>query len=374
MTDFGEQPQPSPQEAHQSSSGVIQRITEPEHVGVAPARESVLSDIIVQAKAKGKKVDLGEPAIPSPDVTGGFIASGGQDAAGAVFYEGGRIDALLIAADGCSFGHEGNSVLAARNVVFTALDQGTDRIARQANLTRDQISPELEATLLSSHATIQQRFPNGATTAVVAALSQEATPNGQTETYLHYAACGDPQIQVISQDPRGRTRIWRVVQPADLLDRMIRAQGLKPESIEVSRATEERELAVTQFAQATGIPVEQARQQLTQTGIYTYLGGNETPQIRTSRINLSHDLRGHTNVKLMVCSDNAGEKITPEQIEAAYAKGTVDNETFARRLNSLMTQQDLDDGCLAITSVAVPEAEGGDSFIRRGVARLARGR
>ena len=99
----------------------------------------------------------------------------------------------------------------------------------------------------------------------------------------------------------------------------------------------------------------EAGRALTQSGIYAFLGGEADLGIRAFRVNLTTDRleKGHTEVKVIVCSDNAGDKVPDQELVRIYKESGGDNKKIAAGLNNLMRHRDQDDGCLAISDIVI---------------------
>ena len=108
------------------SAGVIDRITVTEKAGKTETKAAdVVHDVVIGAIPKSKKRILGERVENVPGFEGAKVAYGGQDAAAAEVFDGGRIQALLVAADGTSFGDSYESARAAQIAVDTVVKQKT---------------------------------------------------------------------------------------------------------------------------------------------------------------------------------------------------------------------------------------------------------
>lgn len=215
----------------------------------------------------------------------------------------------------------------------------------------------LANTLLFSHRIIVDQFLGGATTAVVAAISKEISRGG-AQIYLHVVYCGDPQVIIMSTDRAGRPKIRKIISPADQLDRTLRAklesQGQDLDSLAVNIALMERGEVIKEYMRTFNLTREEAEAMLTQSGIYAFLGYEHTnrPVVRGFRVNLSHDrfAQGETNLVVVVCSDNVGDKVPEDMIAEIYTSSR-GNHDLCLNLNQVMAKRNEDDGCLAVASV-----------------------
>ena len=225
-------------------------------------------------------------------------------------------------------------------------------IAGQANLGKDDILDKLERSLKVASLRVLRK-PLMAT-AAVAAISRERDTGGRIQTYLHVASSGDAQVIILGRDKDGNTGVTKIVEPADLLDRQLREKDFDMEEMPVDIARMAREQRVKEFAEQSGMSQEDAERVLTQSGIYAFLGGTDNnPKVRLQRINLSEDrfAKGYTDVRVLVCSDNVGEKVPEDKIIKAYAAGAKDNKAIVVELNRYMAEKDWDDGSISIASV-----------------------
>lgn len=318
----------------------------------------IVRDGVVAAIPKRDKVDLGQREFPLTGRPEARIAVGGQDAVGAVFIDGGGVQCLMAAADGCSFGGRRESARAARATVETALGLAPI-IAWDHNLSMEVLQDRLANILVASHGTIIEKHIGGATTAVVGAISREVGYRGKgPQIYLHVVYCGDPQVVIMSTDREGKPKIRRIISPADQLDRTLRAklesQGQDLDSLAVNIARIEREGVIQEYMRTFNLTYQEAEDMLTQSGIYAFLGYEFTnrPVVRGFRVNLSRDrlAQGETKLIVGVCSDNVGDKV-PEDVIAEIYTSSRSNRDLCLNLNQVMARRNEDDGCLAVASV-----------------------
>lgn len=339
--------------------GVSYPVNIPENVGVTeiPAT-AVVQDIYVEAVSKTGKENLTTEPYILRGKTGATLVTGGQDASGAEIFDGGRVQATLVSADGCSFGGKKESAEAARTATEACLYQ-TALIAKNPNLNRDEILEKMGDSLRSAQQRIKSEVgDNAATTIAVACIAQEKTENGD-KIYLYVTSCGDPEVTILSTLPDGSPKIRRIVEPADQVDKSLRASGLNLENLPVNQAREQRKKFIEERSVSMGIPFETAEQILTKSGIYGFLGGeNSDLQVRVFRVNISDSVfaNGETDVKIMVSSDNAGEKLSKKLVANVYkeTKG-LGNREFSKALDSIMSRRDEDDGSSAIATIVNPK-------------------
>lgn len=344
-----------------TAPGVLAKLGKPEYIGrVSINTAPIAGDIVVSAKAKSSKVDLGETITQAEN--GAVICQGGQDVIGAEMFHGGRIKCILVAADGCSFGDRVNSAKAARIAVEESLNHGR-RIANDLLLDRDGIMDQLDIAIRSAHARILQEVPGGTTTAVITALAEEIV-DGKPQLYLYVTSVGDPNVVVMGIDQNNHPQVRRIVEPADKADAMLRQKGIDPEQIANNLRVMERQKLIEEmtlnFVKNAGMAEDVAYatvvKHLTESGIFDYLGkdsgGTEgKANVRKFRVNLSADRRGYQNLKVMACSDNLGDKVGIDQLTEKYGNGTKSNEQMMAEFLKLMSEQDLDDGCGAVASI-----------------------
>lgn len=253
------------------------------------------------------------------------LAYGGQDCAGVLIIDNGRIQCVFAAADGCSFGDKKGSAEAAKIAV--------------------------KNSLIAAHEQIKNRGEGGVTTAVSGAVSLEKDEQGKEQIYLHYASVGDSQLILLATNPDGTPHLQKFVQPADVIEQYLRIEGFNYDSVQsLQQIKEARQRIVDKNGKTDNRVLSAAT-----AGINSFLGiseGNDGSG-QSFRVNLSADVfgKGLQNVKLIVCSDNVGEKIDEETVKAAYGFGRTSNRELAAKLNMAMAQKDADDGCLAVISV-----------------------
>lgn len=363
-----------------------QAVSHAEQIGITSREvQNTVQEVFVQTSShSSKRSELDGPLnVSIPDGKGGErllpakASRGGQDAAGAMVFNGGFIDAVLIAADGCSFGDKENTAKAAQLTVEKMLKVGRGIAGNSAysspdvdpETRRDNILKALTEGVIDSHRQIRSEAPGGATTLVTAAISREEVRPGKYEYYLYAVSCGDSQVMILSRDKHGNPQLRKLVAPADSLDKQMRDKFGDIEDWPVNLANLSREEIILEFAEKKGVSIKDARDALTNSGIYAFLGGNVPVDksandtktkasnlgIRSFRINLSEDrfTQGHTDVRVIACSDNAGEKIPETEIKKIYAESP-GNLEFTRRMNDLMTGRNEDDGSLVIAKVGAP--------------------
>jgi hypothetical protein len=336
--------------------GVIATVRNRELISpVTEANKTIATSGVVVACAESHKINLGEEIAHARGTFGALVAHGGQDAAGEALYTGGRVEAVLVVADGCSFGERTQTSKAAQLVVSTTLESTTN-LAKAKNASKETITAAGGEILHAAHRKIKADFPDGAATAMVAIVSEEAGEGGARQIYLHTAHTGDAQVIILAQHSQsGETRLEKINLPEDALDQMMMKQGVDLDNMPLWSAQQTREEQIRLMSDNAGITLEQARRVLTESGIYSYLGGtgDHAPNITSERANLSQDFFAHgwTNLKVIACSDNAGDKVSEDVLKTLYAQHSSDNYSFGKALGEYMVSQDLDDGCLAMVSV-----------------------
>lgn len=320
--------------------GVIERVKGMERIGVTEIRGATfVEDVMLGATAKTDKLDLGEGVASVQNVPEAKGTYGGQDAVGAVIFDGGRIQAMGVAADGVSISERQKSTTAARAVVDTVLREGRG-IAGQANLTRDDIQDGVERTLKVSHKRVCRLTGGGQAAAVSFAVSQELSG----EKYLYVAYVGDPQLTVFAIDSQGLPKVKRVISPMDIIDKMLRAKGVNVEEFNVRVADQQRAAMMQQYSRNTGIPAEQL-EAFFSGAISSTIGDRKEPTVVSFRVNLSQEYAGCSQVTLVGSSDNMGEKVPLEAVTRAYAESRGNNRRMCEVMNELMRRLDQDDGC-----------------------------
>lgn len=291
----------------------------------------------------------------------GELIRAGEDVVGAAIYgEECRIQALLVSADGTSQGAPGNSAEDANYAVQRALENGK-QIAQNPTISKGQIEEALRLDLQKTHEAIQKRYigiteqdQKGAATAIVAAISREPTSTDNKDNkdvYLHYAYVGDPNLVLLYTKTDGSVGIYRPIPPADQLDVVMRSKGFNVEKMALSDVSRERELIIQEFTQKLG-DRQKAIDFLTLTGIHSALGYSQQIDIRSGRINLSAEpkFRGVTKLWVSTASDNAGEKMSDDQLIWAYQQSQ-NPVLVAGQIAKLAENYNLDDHNLASANV-----------------------
>jgi serine/threonine protein phosphatase PrpC len=305
---------------------------------------------------------LGSGSKEHPQVPEAALLSGGQDAVGAEFFNGGRIVSLQVAADGCSFGDFHGSARAAQIAVEDMLGGGKE-IAARSDLSRQEIVQWMEATVRVANKRIQKEAPGGATALSAVALSSERV-SGRENIYAHIVGIGDAQVIIVGIKPTGEVKFSKVITPADQLTRIVRAKVANFYELNIVERVAAREKAIEDVMQAGNMDRARVEDLLgLGSAITSYMGSGErggadiTGKVNSDRINLTEDMfdRGYTQVKVIACSDNLGEKVEESDIIAAVT-GTKGNRALTERITALMGQQDADDGCMSVISVVQPQS------------------
>lgn len=166
---------------------------------------------------------------------------------------------------------------------------------------------------------------------------------------------GDSQAMILGSDVSGTPFLHRLVVPHDMLHRRI----VNELSIQDGDFTKFSQQIIMGARNAQLEYLRKREIDFMPSAISSYLGtadGIKSLEISSRRINISEDYfrEGWNNLKLIVCSDNLGEKVEEKRILDEYQKTIADPEfniVLAQSLGEYMAQQNLDDGCMAIADL-----------------------
>lgn len=330
-----------------------------EVLGATPETPLVVNNVVLEAVGKKRQnLELQDGSFDLKDVLQngtGKICYGGQDAVGAIIFpidNENKIQAVMVAADGCSFGDEVNSAEAARVAVRYNL-LGWGHLLFQQGSFRSV--PDMARDILSEvDKFIFKKLPNGVTTATVAVVSYESVDN-RHQIFLTIAWAGDSQAMILGSDANNRPFFHKLVIPHDMLYGKI-VNKLMVQDGDFTKFSQQEIIgarnAQLEYLRKLGINFVPG-------AISSYLGvadGARSLEISSIRINISEDYfkKGCKNLKLIVCSDNLGEKVEEDIILGEYRRTIADpkaNIVLAQSLGEYMAQQNLDDGCMAIADL-----------------------
>lgn len=330
-----------------------------EVLGATPETPLVVNNVVLQAVGKERQnLELQDGSFDLKDLLQngtGRICYGGQDAVGAILFpvdEKNKIQAVMVVADGCSFGNEVNSAEAAKMAVRYNL-LGWRHLLSKQNSFRS-ISDMARAIFSEVDKFISEKLPNGVTTATIAVVSYESV-NNRRQIFLTLAWTGDSQAMILGSDVSGTPFLHRLVVPHDMLYRRI----VNELSIQDGDFTKFSQQIIMGARNAQLEYLRKREIDFMPSAISSYLGtadGIKSLEISSRRINISEDYfrEGCNNLKLIVCSDNLGEKVEEKRILDEYQKTIADPEfniVLAQSLGEYMAQQNLDDGCMAIADL-----------------------
>ncbi|MCS7092162.1 MAG: hypothetical protein NZM26_02325, partial [Patescibacteria group bacterium] len=192
----------------------------------------------------------------------------------------------------------------------------------------------------------------GVTTVTVAVVSHELV-NGRKQIFLDIAWVGDSQVMLLGFDNENNSYfVEKLVIPHDCLYGLILNKleleddiGMKCSQTSLLQA---RKDALNKL-QEICVPYKP--------DIFAHLGEHKGKtglvRISTRTINISQEYlsSGKNGLKLVVCSDNLGDKVPEDIIRESYLQHFNDNSAFATSLGRYMANQDLDDGCMVVADL-----------------------
>ena len=320
--------------------------------GGVPAREYLRDSVLTSTPKKSKEADLPSRAsdLTKNSIPEAQILCAGQDSVGTVTFDSGKIQAVLVAADGCSFADRIQAAQAAEYAVMKVLSAG-DAIAT-GELGDHSVETGLTAAISLANKEILKKFPQGATTMAAAAIAVEPRADGTKRILCYVSACGDASINILGTRKDGSGFMRRLNGNADALDRIaaVNHQGFFDKDPVERKAI--REAIIRATMKNGNMTREAVEDMLVRSGVTACLGESGTrffPEMQKYDVsNLFAD--GVSNIKILACSDNAGDKIPSKEIVDLYLRAK-NNRVFSEELLKLMMTRDQDDGCSAIIDV-----------------------
>lgn len=284
------------------------------------------------------------------------VCVGGQDAVGCTQFDGGVLQSVLVAADGCSFADLMQSAQAAEVVVREVLKGSKLLSSGGVDLKNHSIEGYLEGLLQLAHKKLCSEYPRGATTAVVAAINEGLDGKTQKKRILlRVASCGDAAVMLVGKRRDGSVYSRKLNGYSDALEKSLTgAMGHDYFALDPVQRNELREKKIEEIMRDAGFDRTQAEEALTKSGLYTHLGTSDhrkPPLFDTYKYELTSLFAdGVTDLRVIACSDNVGDKIDRKEVGDVLST-TPNNSVAAENLLKIMDARDQDDGSFAMVSV-----------------------